>query len=55
MTKKEYLINLYLRDRERHGNKQGYFRCNNELKGSLKCLKQCTECNEYYEKRLKEK
>lgn len=55
MNKGEKAVWIYLEARERHGNKQGYYRCEKELKDSDKCLKQCTECNEYYDKRLKEK
>lgn len=55
MTKGEIQILRYLEARERHGNKSGYFRCNQELKHAVKCLKQCSECNEYYEKRVREK
>lgn len=44
----------YLILREAVFNSKGFHRCDKEINGDVKCLRQCQKCNEYYQK-LKEK
>ena len=53
LTKAEISIIEYQIEREKVGNAKGLFRCEEQLKGDLPCLKQCESCNLYYVNKLK--